>query len=289
VRQADSATTNKFTLRHTSVDYDFMPLYGIKIIAGRNFSQADHNPNGMLLKGVLINESAAKLLGFSLPEAAVGKTILRGERKWDVIGVVADYHQKSLRYPLEPMLFMPFYSTNSEISVKINPTDVSKTIAAIKQKYEAFFPGNVFNYTFLDETFNRQYENEQLFSKAFSIFAALAILVACLGLFGLAMFSTIQRTKEIGVRKVLGASVSNILVLISKDFLKLVLIASVIAFPLAWWVMNKWLQDFSYRITINWWIFLIAGAAALLVALLTVSFQTIKAAVANPVKSLRTE
>ncbi len=290
VRQADSATTNKFTLRHTSVDYDFMPLYGVKIIAGRNFVPTDHNPKGQLLKYVLLNESAVKLLGFSSPEAAIGKTILRGERKWDVVGVIGDYHQKSLRYPLEPMLIMPFYSTNSEISVKVNTTaDVSKTIAAIKQKYEAFFPGNVFDYTFLDDSFNRQYQNDRLFSKAFGIFSALAIFVACLGLFGLAMFSTIQRTKEIGVRKVLGASVSNILLLLSKDFVKLVVIASVIAFPIAWWVMNKWLEDFSYRINIGWSVFIIASVAALLVALITISFQAIKAAIANPVKSLRTE
>jgi putative ABC transport system permease protein len=289
VRQADSATTNKFTMRHTGVDYDFINVYGIKLLAGRNFTIADHSVDWNKLHNTLINKSAAKLLGFASPEAAIGKSIISGEKKWDVIGVVDDYHQKSLRYPLEPIRFMPAYSPYSTISVQINAADMSKAISAIKQKYESFFPGNVFDYSFLDENFNRQYKNEQLFSKAFGIFAALAIFVACLGLFGLAMFSTIQRTKEIGVRKVLGASVSNILVLISKDFLKLVVIASFIAFPLAWWVMNKWLQDFSYRITINWWIFLIAGAAALLVALITVSFQAIKAAIANPVKSLRTE
>jgi len=184
---------------------------------------------------------------------------------------------------------MPAYGPYSAISVKINPGDISKSVEQIKQKYEAFFPGNIFDYTFLDERFNRQYESEQLFGKVFGIFASLAIFVACLGLFGLAMFSTMQRRKEIGVRKVLGASVSNILFLLSKDFVRLVLIASVIAFPLAWWVMHKWLEDFSYRITIGWWIFLAAGSAALLVALFTVSFQAIKAAIANPVRSLRTE
>lgn len=289
VRQADSATTNKFTTRHTGVDYDFMNVYGIKLLAGRNFTMADHDPDWNKLHNTIINRSAAKLLGFASPEAAIGKAIISGDKKWDIIGVVEDYHQKSLRYPLEPIRFMPAYSTNSEISVKINPTDISGTVASIKQKYEAFFPGNLFDYSFLDENFNRQYQNEQLFSKAFGIFSAIAIFVACLGLFGLAMFSTIQRTKEIGVRKVLGATVSNILLLLSKDFIKLVLIASVIAFPLAWWVMNKWLQDFSYRIAINWWIFLIAGAVALVVALITISFQAIKAAIANPVKSLRTE
>ena len=190
---------------------------------------------------------------------------------------------------MEPILFMPAYSTNSEISVKLGSGNIANTIAAIKQKYEAFFPGNLFDYYFLDDNFNRQYQNEKLFSKAFGIFATLAIFIACLGLLGLAMFSTIQRTKEIGVRKVLGASVSNILVLVSKDFIKLVLLASIVAFPVAWWVMHKWLEDFSYRITISWWIFLIAGLSALIVALLTVSLQAVKAAVANPIKSLRTE
>lgn len=289
VRQADSATTNRFTARHTGVDYDFMNVYGVRVIAGRNFTMADHNPTFAKLRNTIINESAAKLLGFKSPQEAIGKTIMRGDRKWDVIGVVGDYHQKSLRYPLEPIIYMPAYSTNSEISVKLNPTNISQTIAGIKQKYEAFFPGNLFEYYFLDDNFNKQYENEKLFSKAFGIFSALAIFVACLGLLGLAMFSTIQRTKEIGVRKVLGASIGNILLLLSKDFVKLVLAASVIAIPVSWWIMNKWLQDFSYRINISWWIFLVAGSVALLVALLTVSFQAIKAALANPVKSLRTE
>lgn len=289
VRQADSATTNRFTVRHTGVDYDFLNVYGIKLIAGRNFTPADHNTDWNKLHNALINRSAARLLGFKSPEAAVGKAILSGDKRWDVVGVVEDYHQKSLRYPLEPMRLMPAYSTNSIISIKVSPVDVSKTIDAIKQKYESFFPGNLFDYSFIDENFNRQYQNEQLFSKAFGIFAALAIFVACLGLFGLAMFSTIQRTKEIGVRKVLGASVSNILMLVSKDFLILVLIASVIAFPIAWYAMNSWLQNFAYRININWQVFAVAGIVAFFVALVTISFQAIKSAIANPVKSLRTE
>lgn len=290
VRQADSAaSTTRYTMRHTGVDYDFMNLYGIKLIAGRYFTLADHDPDWNKIHNSIINRSAAKLLGFASPEAAVGKAILSGNKRWDVIGVVEDYHQKSLRYELEPMRFMPAYDIGSEVSVKITAADVSKTIAAIKKQYDTFFPGNLFEYVFLNERFNRQYQNEQLFSKAFGIFAAIAIFVACLGLFGLAMFSTIQRTKEIGVRKVLGASVSNILLLLSKDFVKLVVIASAIAFPLAWWIMNKWLQDFSYRINIAWWVFAIAGSIALVIALGTISFQAIKAAVSNPVKSLRTE
>jgi len=289
VRQADSATTNKFTVRHTSVDYDFLNVYGVKLIAGRNFKQTDHDPNGRNLRSMLINRSAAILLGFKTPDDAIGKSILRGTRKWDVVGVVEDYHQKSLRHPLEPMIFMPFYSTNSEISVKLTPGDLPGTIGQIKKKYESFFPGNLFDYNFLDETFNRQYENDQLFGKAFGIFAGIAIFVACLGLLGLTMFATIQRTKEIGVRKVLGASVSSIVMLLSKSFLKLILLSTIVAFPLAWWVMNTWLQDFAYRVSIGGWIFILAGSSALLIALTTISFQAIKAALANPAKSLRTE
>lgn len=287
VRVADSAATAKFTMRHTSVDYDFLDVYGIKLVTGRAFEPKDHE--GRRLNNILINESAAKLLGFAKPEDAVNRDILRGERRWTVVGVIGDYHQKSLKYAMEPMLFMPFYSTNSSITIKLTPGDLTGTIEQIKKTYASFYPGNLFDYFFLDESFNRQYQNERIFSKAFGIFAGLAIFVACLGLFGLAMFSTIQRTKEIGVRKVLGASVSNILLLLSKDFVKLVLIASVIAFPLAWWVMNKWLQDFSYRIAISWWIFLAAGVLALFVALVTISFQAVKAALSNPVKSLRNE
>jgi len=289
VRQADSAATNRFTVRHTSVDYDFLNVYGVKLIAGRNFKQTDHNPDGRKLRSMLINRSAAKLLGFESPEHAIGKSILRGDREWDVVGVVEDYHQKSLRYPMEPMIFMPFYSTNSEISVKLAPGDLPGTIAQIKKKYESFFPGNLFDYNFLDETFNRQYENDQLFGKAFGIFAGLAIFVACLGLLGLTMFATIQRTKEIGVRKVLGASISSIVLLLSKSFLKLILLSGAIAFPLAWWAMNTWLRDFAFRVNIGWWIFILAGASALFIAFATISFQAIRAAIANPVKSLRTE
>jgi len=173
--------------------------------------------------------------------------------------------------------------------VKVKPNDLPATIAAIKKKYDAFFPGNLFDYSFADDRFNAQYRNDKLFGKVFGLFSGFAIFIACLGLLGLSLFATIQRTKEIGVRKVLGASVSNILVLLSKDFIKLVLIASVIAFPVSWWIMHKWLQDFAYRINISWWIFLGAGLLSIVIALGTISFQAIRAAIANPVKSLRTE
>ena len=210
-------------------------------------------------------------------------------KKCEVIGVINDYHQKSLRYPLEPIILQPFYSTNNPISVKVSTGNLSSTIEAIKAKYAAFFPGNVFSYYFLDEKFNAQYKDEQLFGKAFSIFSVFAIFIACLGLLGLSLFATTQRVKEIGVRKVLGASVTNIVLLLSKDFIRLVIIAFVMAAPLAYYVMHAWLQDFAYRINIEWWVFAIAGLLAVFIALFTISFQAIKVAIANPVKSLRTE
>lgn len=288
VRRMDSSATRN-TVRHTGIDYDFINTLGVKLIAGRNFTRADHNTQFSKLHNMLINESAVKLLGFKSNEDAIGKVILRGDRKWDVVGVIGDYHQKSVRYPIEPTIFMPAYSTGSDITVRLGSKDVSDAIAAIRLKYEQFFPGNLFEYGFLDERFNRQYKNDLLFEKAFAIFAGLAILVACLGLLGLTMYATYQRTKEIGVRKVLGASVGTILLLLSRDFIKLVIISCVIAIPVSWWVMDNWLQDFAYRAPMSWWIFAIAAGAALMIALLTMSFQAIKAALMNPVKSLRTE
>jgi len=278
-----------FTTRKVGVSDDFLNVYDIKLLAGRNFTTTDYNPDRDKIHNIIINENASKLLGFKTPNDAVGRTIHVEGKQWDVIGVIADYHQKSLRYPLEPLIMMPLYSTYSSISVKLDTKDVSKTMAAIKEKYDAFFPGNLFDYYFLDERFNKQYANDQLFGKVFGIFSAFAICIACLGLLGLSLFATAQRTKEIGVRKVLGASVSNIVLLLSKDFIKLVLIAFVIASPLAWYVMNNWLNDFAYRIDISAWIFIAAGLLAVIIALATISFQAIKAAVANPVKSLRTE
>lgn len=289
VRRAGAGEDERHTMRHVGVDYEYMNLYGVKVVAGRDFTPLDHNPDFGKLRNTIINESAAKLFGFESPQAAIGQSITRGTRKWDIIGVVADYHQKSLRYALEPILFVPAYSTNSSISVKVDPKQVSDILFAMKAKYASFYPGNLFDYYFLDEKFNKQYSNERLFEKVFGIFTALAIFVACLGLFGLTMFATIQRTKEIGVRKVLGASVSNIVYLLSKDFIKLVGIACIIAFPIAWWVMSNWLRDFSYRIPMSMWVFLAAGGFALVIALVTISFQAIKAALTNPVKSLRTE
>jgi putative ABC transport system permease protein len=289
IRRTDQDASVHFTMRQNAISFGYLKAYQIKLLAGRDFDNSDYNPDFGKLHNIIMNENATKLLGFSSPQDAIGKSIYRGEKKWDVIGVINDYHQKSLRFPMEPMLLMPAYSNFSTISVKLNTKDVSATIASIRKVYDKFFPGNLFEYYFLDEKFNEQYKNDALFGKVFGIFGSFAIFIACLGLLGLSLFATTQRTKEIGVRKVLGASVSNIVFLLSKDFIRLVVIAFVIASPVAWYVMHNWLQNFAYRIDISWWIFAMAGMLAVIVAFFTISFQAIKAAIANPVKSLRTE
>ena len=278
-----------FTTRKMGVSPEFLNVYDIKLLAGRNFISTDYNPDWKKIHNIVINENITRLLGFTSPQDAIGKTIHVEGRQWDVIGVTADFHQKSLRYPLEPMMLLPLYSNYSPLSVKVDAEQISETLAAVRAKYDEFFPGNLFDYYFLNDRFNAQYANDQLFGKVFGIFSGFAIFIACLGLLGLSLFATEQRTKEIGVRKVLGASIPNILMLLSKDFIKLVTIAFIIASPVAWYIMNTWLRGFAYRITISWWVFALAGLLALFIALITISFQSIKAAVANPVKSLRSE
>ncbi len=289
IRALGGDPNTHFTMRFDGVSSTYIKTYDIHLITGRNFVTTDYNPDFKKLHNVILNEKAIRMLGFASPQAAIGHAILNGDKKWDIIGVVADYHQKSLRYAIEPTMLQPILNIQNTISVKISPQNVAASVAAIRAKYEGFFPGNIFDYTFLDESFNQQYKNDELFGKAFGIFGGFAIFIACLGLLGLSLFATIQRTKEIGVRKVLGASVSNIVLLLSKDFIKLVMLAIVIAIPVAWYILHNWLQDFAYHIAVSWWIFGLAGMLAIIIALLTISFQAIKAAMSNPVKSLRSE
>jgi putative ABC transport system permease protein len=289
VRRIEQDNTVHYTMRHNAISMGWLSLYKIKVIAGRDFTYTDFNPDFNKLHNILLNESATKLLGFASPQEAIGKTILRGQRQWTVVGVIDNYHQKSLRYPIEPTLLMPAYGTNSPVSIKVSTRELPATIAAIRKVYDNFFPGNYFDYYFLDARYNAQYANDRLFGKAFAIFSGFAIFIACLGLLGLALFATVQRTKEIGVRKVLGASVGNIVLLLSRDFIGLVIIAFFIASPIAWFVMHRWLQDFAYRIGIEWWVFVLAGTLAVAIALATISYQAVRAAITNPVRSLRSE
>ena len=289
IRRADQDASIHYTMRQNGISYGFLDVYKIKLLAGRDYTYTDFNPDFGKLHNIIVNESATKLLGFSSPQESIGKTIMRGDKKWEIVGVINNYHQKSLRYPIEPTLLLPAYGTNASFSIKVNTSDLPFTIAAIKKTYDDLLPGNFFDYYFLDAKYNEQYANDQLFGKAFSIFAGFAIFIACLGLLGLSLFATAQRTKEIGVRKVLGASIGSIVFLLSGDFIKLVTMAFILASPLAYFVMHLWLRDFAYRINIEWWVFAVAGLLAVAIALVTIGYQAIRAAAANPVKSLRSE
>ena len=273
------------------VDEDFMKTMDIKLLQGRNFSKdMPTDKTG----SIIINETLMKTLGW---KDAIEKK-MRFQRNVNspfeermVVGVVKDFHTYSLQHKIEPLVMMMPSAPAAEdnLYVKIAKGKTAEALAYLKQVYSTFDKNNFAEFHFLDENFAKQYAAEQKQEQVSMIFTLLAVVIACLGLFGLVTFTATQRVKEIGIRKVLGASVSSVTMLLSKDFIKLVCIAVVIAIPVAWFVMNKWLQDFAYRINIEWWMFALAGLLALIIALLTISFQSIKAAIANPVKSLRTE
>jgi putative ABC transport system permease protein len=267
------------------VDYDFFDAYENKILAGRVYSR-DFTADS---SSVIVNRKASDVLGFKNPEEAIGQLIDIGGDTLTVVGVVENYHQEGLKEDFRQTAFSLAPRDHAYYSLKVGTKDMGQTLAYAREKYAQVFPGNPFDYFFLDTFFNRQYKNEQQFGQVFGFFAVLAIFVASLGLFGLASFTAAQRTKEIGIRKVLGSTVPNIFILLSKDFLKLILVANLIAIPLVWYLMNLWLDTFAFRISIGAWIFVIAATSTTLVALITVSYQSISAAIANPVKSLRYE
>lgn len=268
------------------VDVDFIANFGIQMAAGRPYSrdfQAD------TLHSLVINEAAAKLWGYPDPEKIIGKRFAQWGREGQVIGVVKDFNYQSLHQKIEPLTLRLEPLSSKYITLKIKNANLSETIANLTSIWARVAPHRPFLYSFLDDSFNRQYEADYRFRTLFSAFSGLALFIACLGLLGLATYTAQQRTKEIGIRKVLGASTLSIVRLLSLDFLRLVIIAIVIAIPAAWWAMNQWLNDFAYHISIQWWMFAIAGGTCLIIALLTVSGQAIRASMANPVNSLRNE
>ena len=268
-----------------NVDADYFDTYGMKLAAGRFFSK---NIPTDTSKAVLINEAAVKTFGWQTPENAIGKPFGKGDDTRYVIGVVKDFNFESLHKPVDALLIGYVKGANI-ISVKVDAAHIHEAINQLTKTWKNIIPEVPLEYFFIDDRIAEQYGNEQKMEGIFYGFSALSLLIACLGLFGLTTFVVERKVKEIGIRKVLGASVPGIVSLLSKDFLKLVLLSILIASPLAWYFMNNWLQNFAYRININWWIFIIAGMIAVLIALITVSIQSIKAAIANPVKSLRTE
>ncbi len=288
--RADQYSTNMFL-----VDPNYIPTMGIKLVAGRNFSEQFATDEE---EAFIVNETAVRELGWGTPQNALGKEVywekwggdtLNPIKRGKVIGVVKDFHVKSFHQKIDRLVLHIFPEAFSEYVVRIRPENTAATLNFLQEKWTKLAPDWPFEYKFLDEEFAKQYRSEQIFGKLFGVFTSLSIFIACLGLFGLASFAAGQRTKEIGVRKVMGASVGSIVTLLSKDFLKLVGLAFLMAAPLAWYFMREWLQNFVYRVEMGWWIFAAAGVLTVLIALLTISFQSIKAAVANPVKSLRSE
>lgn len=270
------------TMNAMFVDYDFIDAMGIELKQGRNFSR---NYKTDLRGGVIINEAAAKKMGWHAP---IGKRLQMAEWDAKVIGVVKDFHVKSLHSNVEPLVLALIPESAGYLLVRMKPQNMPATISFIQEKWQAFDPKHPMEYFFLDEHFDKQYRAEEKMLTVFGYFSGLTIFIACLGLFGLASFTAEQRTREIGIRKVLGSSTASIVLLLSRDFAVLVLIAILIAIPVAWYGMDKWLQDFAYRTQLSWWIFAAAGLAAMAIALLTVSLQAIKAAMLDPVKAIRT-
>jgi len=268
------------------VDFDYIPVLQMKMVAGRAFSRdfMTDTTNSMIL-----NEAAVKEFGYASPDQAVGRRFDQWGRKGNIIGVVKDFHFHGLQDVIKPLSMRIEPGGCDLIVANIDGHNIPTTIASIEKMWKRILPDRPFVYFFLDQHFDNQYRAEDRFGRLFLYFAFLAILISCLGLMGLASYSTVQRTKEIGVRKIVGASVTRIVVLLSKDFLILVGLSFVLAGPAAWYFLHRWLEGFAYRIPIYWWIFAAAGIVALLVAVLTVSFQAVRAAMANPVDSLRTE
>jgi putative ABC transport system permease protein len=286
----DSSRPVTADIKFVAADYDFIPTYGVHVVAGRNFSRS----YGTDTSNFILNEAAVSAIGWKSPEQAVGRDFKYGQFKGKVIGVIGDFHFESLHQKIVPIILCnpPTTATDSyfnSLSVKVNGNNTQSTLAFIEKTWKKYLPEIPYQFAFLDERFADLYKAEQRQGTIFTVFACIAIFIACLGLFGLSAFTISQRVKEIGVRRVLGANIDSIVILLSKDFLRLVLIASIIAFPIAWYAMTHWLRDFAYRTSIHWWVFILSAILASIVALATVSFHAFKAAVVNPVKSLKME
>ena len=276
--------------RNLGVDNKFIPAYGLKLIAGRNFTNDKPAADTNVMVNILLNETAAKVFGFNNPADVVGQYIDGSGFHCKVIGVVKDYHQESLQNSFDPIVFYPEEERNFGLfSLKFSTNNLPALMGFVKQKWSAHFPESPFRFFFLDDQFNAQYKNDRLFATVLWLFTAIAIVIACLGLFGLSLFTIAKRNKEISIRKVFGATLFQITSLITKDYLKLVLLASVIALPVAYILVNNWMKDYAFHIGIGWWFFFLPVLLIITIAVLTVLYQSVKAGIANPVKNLRSE
>ena len=288
IRKIQDPPNTVKTYAYTYIDYDFIKAFDLNLIAGRDYSESE-NENGNV---VIINEMALRQLGFQKAGEALNSFILVGDKQFEIVGILKDFHQESLKSEIKPILFFFGYLWMSDIgyySIRINSSDLKNTITRIEEVWKKVYPEDHFKYFFLDEDYNSQYRSVISFGHVFTLFSLLAIFVAGIGLFGLAVYSTNLRTKEIGIRKVNGARNSEILFLLNKDFAKWVAIAFIIAVPLAWYIMHNWLANFAFRTSQNPWIFMMAGAGAMMVALISVTWQSWKSAVRNPVEALKCE
>jgi putative ABC transport system permease protein len=277
--------------RTFGIDENFIPHYGLSVLAGRNFDKDKPagNDTSQLLS-IIINATAAKVFGFNRPSDAVSKILKGSGFTCRIIGVVNDYHQQSLQYNFDPIVFYPEQPVNmTNFSLKLNTTNLAQVVDHAKKTWSAAFSQSPLQFFFLDEYFNRQYKSDQLFSTILWWFTILAIIVASLGLVGLSLYAVAKRTKEIGIRKVLGANILQITTLITRDYIRLVLYAGIIAVPAAYLLLRNWLKDYAFHVTITAWFFILPVVLILVIALATVLYQSLKAAITNPVKSLRTE
>jgi putative ABC transport system permease protein len=289
VTKGDSLVDTGVAPKSLAVDYEFFSTYGIPLLAGRSFSHAiasDHSDDS---PAFVINETAARRIGWNSLDEGIGKDFKYGDKKGKLIGIVKDFNFESLHQEILPMVFFIGDESNRNLSVNIDGAHFQQGIADLEKKWKAFLPLHPFEYQVLSDRYRRLYDDDQKQSQLFTLFSGMAIFIACLGLFGLATFNTLQRIKEIGIRKVLGASVPNILGLLSKEIITLMLVASFIAWPVAWYVMTQWLSSFAYHVDMNVLVYALAAIAAVALALLTVSIQTLKAALTNPSNSLRYE
>lgn len=287
IKEVSAGQSAERQYRVIGIDYDFVKAFDMKILAGRNFSRDFRSDTG----AVLFNEAAVKNMGFNKPEEVLNKRIDFWGKQYTIVGIVSNHHQESLRENYDAHIFRLIPDANTYYSLKLSgdPANNTAIIESVKTRFKSFFPGNPFDYFFLEDRYAEQYKSDRQFGQTFSLFAGLAIFVSCLGLLGLASFVTNQRTKEIGIRKVSGAGVGNILALLTKDFMRPILISFLIATPLTWFVLQKWLDNYAFRISLTAWLFIGPVILILVVALLTITTQTLKAANANPVKALRTE
>jgi putative ABC transport system permease protein len=283
IRLLTAPETQSVVVAGGRIDPDYLPSYGIKVVAGRNFDRRFNDD-----RSVMLNEALSKTLGFQQSKDAVGKGIVFGGDTLEVVGVMEDYHQMSLKSTVAPLAIIKGY-TSRFYSVKLETENYHAVVDAITKPWNSFFPGNPIDYFFLDQFYNKQYDKDDRFGQVFTLFTFMAIFIASLGLFGLASFMALQRTKEIGIRKVLGSSVSGIVMLLAKGFLQPVVIANLIAWPFAWWVMDRWLQTFPYHISVSPLIFIVAGLVVIVLAFVSVTSQTLKAAMTKPAEILKYE